>query len=465
VGALSQGAAQRLSGVVRTLFQSTGPPRCIRSVNAMKTLLCLSSIFCLVSISGNAIAKKKMPKSEVSLLVKGVTYKPGATIEVRVGEKIRVEAKVIGGRRSWCAEPETYANVGRNMVITANNENGLSFSINRGQFRGDWKLKEEKAKFKSGAGAKIKKVSNREADIEFPDEGVGQTYFNVTVKAKWNYVRRTPAGRREKSEEQTATDKFTFKIIKDKGVWFSSKNIVAKGTEDFRVRGRLSYIQRFFNEIEKHAKKRDFAKAKARLKRLKVEVNSLVEALKELKKKKPGSNCAVTIMGSPVGQVLTDIKKFEVMTKKWKTLAIIANGNAQKINTMLLKTQMTFSGNVLRSVFKNYINWGTSIPTGAEDLLTVYDPNNRLTPFDLPRKVMGWWETANKDASILKNQVQTIKILTELRKFYLKKMQDAVKEKKAFHVVLNGLQPAKKLATNWSGFIRGKKPVKWRPQP
>jgi hypothetical protein len=407
-------------------------------------------------------AAKPMPKPHVELSVKGAKHKAGAVVDVRLGEKTRVSARVMGGRRAWCMHPHTYANVGRRMVITSNHENGLSFTINNGQFRGDWTLKSEKATFSAGRGVKVKRVSDREADLEFPDEGVGETYVKVTVKARWHYVRHTPAGRRAKDEDQEATGTFRFKIGTSAGSWYSSRNLVATGTEDFRVRGRLDYIQRFFNEIEAAAKKRDVAAAKRILSRLKIEVKSLEEAIREQKAKGKGT-CKVTIMGSPLGQVLADIKKLEIMTRKWKDLAVIATGNAQKINGMLHKTQMTFSANILRSVFKNYINWGTSVPTGAEDMLTVYDPNNRLAPFDLPRKFMGWWEAANKDSSILKNQARTIKILSELRTFYLKKMEDAVAEKRTLHTVLNQLKPAKGIHKQWAGFIRGRQGVRWKP--
>jgi hypothetical protein len=102
---------------------------------------------------------------------------------------------------------------------------------------------------------------------------------------------------------------------------------------------------------------------------------------------------------------------------------------------------MGFSANVLRSVFKNYINWGTSIPTGAEDLLSIYDPNNIFGPVDLPRKFLGFYEEANNDASILQNQVRTIKLLSELRKFYEEKMTNSTTERRELFKIINDLKP------------------------
>ena len=76
---------------------------------------------------------------------------------------------------------------------------------------------------------------------------------------------------------------------------------------------------------------------------------------------------------------------------------------------------------------------------------------------------MGWWETANKDSSILKNQARTIRILSQLRRFYLKKMDAAVGEKRAIHALLNQLKPCQGIHRQWAGIIRGRRGVRWRP--
>jgi len=142
---------------------------------------------------------------------------------------------------------------------------------------------------------------------------------------------------------------------------------------------------------------------------------------------------------------MTHLTTLDALSNKWKELAIIAQGNVAKINEMLLNVQMGLSANVLRSVFKNYINWGTSIPTGATDLLTLYDPSSILTAVSLPGKVMGWWEEANNDASILENQIKTIKMLSELRQFYLDRMTKCVEERKQIHTLIDELEPVREL--------------------
>jgi len=110
---------------------------------------------------------------------------------------------------------------------------------------------------------------------------------------------------------------------------------------------------------------------------------------------------------------------------------------------MLLDYQMGFSANVLKSVFKNYINWGSGLPTGVENFLTLYDPSNMLGVIDLPRNVMGWYLDAQSDASILNNQVKAIQNLSKLREFYLDNMANFVKERKKLQEIIKDLQPIK----------------------
>jgi len=152
---------------------------------------------------------------------------------------------------------------------------------------------------------------------------------------------------------------------------------------------------------------------------------------------------------------MTHIKKLETLSTKWKELYFISQENVTKINDMLLKVRNGLSANILRSVFKNYINWGTSIPTGAVDFMTLYDPSNALSAAALPGKVMGWWEDANNDASILNNQVQSIKMLSQLQKFYMDRMTKSIEERKQIQALLDELKPVKALHQELSAYFSG----------
>ncbi|MBN1252163.1 MAG: hypothetical protein JXR51_03100 [Bacteroidales bacterium] len=391
------------------------------------------------------IAGEQPRKPFIELKVNGQTYQNGAEITVRPGEKIKIEAILMGGQRDYCSNPQKYANVGKNTVIESSGENRMSFNINGGQFRGKWTLTSENANFSSTDALKISTLGdgiiNREAFVEIPKDGFSKIYIKVVSKTKWHYVRNTPAGKSEKDEENEATATFYFKLETEEGVWYSSNNLIAKGLEDFTVRNELDEVQKFYNLIDKALQKNDLSNADMQIQNLKNYVAEIKRAIDDAKAKNADYKCDITFIGLPTDIAMSNLNKLKTLSDKWKERYMISQGNADKINEMLLNYQMGFSANILRSVFKNYISWGTSIPTGAEDLLSIYDPNNIFGNIDIPRKLIGWYTDAQNDAGILKNQAQTIKNLSELREFYLKNMSNFVSERKKLQEIIIDLKP------------------------
>lgn len=427
----------------------------------------LSLVFVLLFFTNVILAGDPPRKPFVVLRVNGVEFKEGAEIKVRQGERIKVEAVLMGGKRDYCSNPQTYANVGKNTVIESSGENGMSFNINGGQFRGKWTLTSETAKFTSGDKVKIEMVSTnkkvqREAYLQIPQGDYSKVFLKVQSQTSWHYVRNTPAGQSEQDENNDGTATFYLVIEQESGAWYSSTNIVAKGTEDFSVRNRLDDIQKFYGLIENYLRKKDFANADMQIKNLKNSIGDVKKLIAEKKQKDSKFSCEVTFIGLPTDIGMEHLNKINSMSARWKENYTISQANAQKINEMLLNTQMTFSANILRSVFKNYINWGTSIPTGAEDILTIYDPNNVFGPLDIPRKVMDWYTTAEKDAGILKNQANTIKNLTELREFYLDRTKRFVDERKKLIELSNDLKPVSDKNMALKQYFSGLGWAKWR---
>ncbi|MDD4149312.1 MAG: hypothetical protein PHE33_04730 [Bacteroidales bacterium] len=393
----------------------------------------------------------------VVLKVNGVEYKDGAEISVRSGERIQIEAILKGGKRDYCSDPQTYANVGKNTVITSQGENGMTFDINGGQFHGDWKLSSEKATFSSGPDVIITPKSDgkiqRSADLEFKPGNYSKVFFKVSSTTEWHYVRNTPGGKTEQDETNQGTATFHFVIEAEEGVWYSSNNIKAKGTEDFSVRNNLDRIQSSYNEIEKSLLERDFSSAEMHFQNLKNSIDELKGNISRAKEKDKKFECEVTLIGLPSDITLKNIKDLRTLANLWKENYDICNKNVTEINSLLLNTQLTFTNNIFKSVIKNYVNWGTSVPSAPEDLLSVYDPSNIFGPVDLPRKVMGWVEEAEKDASILKDQISSMQKLKELQSFYQNRIDSFINERREFINILNSLKPAQDLHNKMQSFI------------
>jgi hypothetical protein len=401
----------------------------------------------------------------VVLKVDGVEYEEGAEITVRSGERIQIEAILKGGKRDYCSDPQTYANVGRNTVITSQGEFGMTFDINGGQFHGDWKLTSEKADFTSGPEVIITPSTEgnvqRTADVEFTPGNYSKVFFKVSSTTEWHYVRNTPGGRTEQDETNQATATFNFVIAQEEGVWFSSNNVKAKGVEDFSVRNNLDRIQEFYDLIEKALLDQNLSSAEMHFTNLKNSLVDLKENIKRAKEKDENFECEVTLIGLPSDVPMKHIEGLRVMAKKWKDNYDICSANVMEINSLLLNTQLTFTSNIFKSVIKNYVSWGTSIPSAPEDILSVYDPRNIFGPVDLPRKVLGWVEEAEKDASILNDQINSMQKLKELQAFYQGRIDNFISERKEFINILNGLKPVEELHKEMKSYINSNSTVEF----
>jgi len=430
----------------------------------MTKLISIIGLFFILNMPWAGIPPRK---PFVVLKINGITYNEGAEIQVRQGERIKVEAILMGGKRDYCSDPQKYANIGKNTVIETSGENGMSFNINNGQFRGKWTLTSEIARFTSGEKVKIEMITQnksvqREAWVQIPQGDYSKVFFKVISQSKWHYVRNTPAGQKEEDEINDATATFNFVISQEADSWYSSTNIIAKGKEDFSVRNRLDDIQKFYKLIENYLQKKDFKNADIQISNLKNSIGDVKKLIGEKNQKDAQFNCEITFIGLPTDIGMDHLNKINAMSLKWKENFSISQINAQKINEMLLNKQMVFSANILRSVFKNYLNWGTSIPSGAEDLLSIYDPDNIFGPLDIPRKLMDWYTEAESDANILKNQANSIKNMSELREFYLDRSKRFVTESKKLNEIKTELKPVSEKNSSLKQFFSSLGWAKWR---
>jgi hypothetical protein len=394
----------------------------------------------------------------IVLMVNGKEYKQGDEIVVRFGEKLSVEAILKGGRRDYCSNPQKYANVGKTVIIESSGEDGMSFDVNRGQFKGTWSLKEEFSLFTSSLKVSITQTGRgsvqRSAIILIPQSNVSTILLKVKSSTTWYYERKSAAGKSQKNETNEASATFNLVVKQEEGVWYSSANIVAKGVEDFTVRNELNEVQKFYNKTQQYLLNKDYTSAGREIQNLKNYIGEVKRAINDAKQKNSNYECDVTFVGLPTHMTMEYRYKLNLLFDKWKERFYISQANMAKVNNMLLDTQMTFSANVLRSIFKNYLSWTGNMPPAMEDVpgLLASDAIGRL---DMPRQLMGWYTDALKDASILKNQVETIKKLTELRTFYLDNISSYVKERAEIKLLIDEYDTDKQIARELKQYFEG----------
>lgn len=400
----------------------------------------------------------------VVLRVDGTDYKAGSEIKVRQGERIIVEAVLMGGKRDYCSNPNTYANVGRNTVVLSQGENGMSFQINNYQFTGDWKLTEEKANFSSGPEVKIKSLGSgnmqRKVELEFTRGYYSKVFLKVNSTTKWHYTRKTPGGKTEDNETNTGSATFYFLVETTDSEWYSSNNIKATGQEDLSVRNNLDRIQKYYDAIEKAMLEKNWSSAETQWGNLKTSLGELKTNIDRAKQKNENYECEITLYNLPSTLSMKHVEDLKIMAQSWKDCWEICSENVLTIKDDLLSNKTVFTNNVMKSIFKNYISWSGQLPTSASSILTLYDPKGIFTALDLPNNIIEWYTDAQNDASILKNQVNNIKLLNQLHDFYKAKMDNSINERRALLNILQDLKPAIELHNKMGQYISGVSSVK-----
>ena len=162
-------------------------------------------------------AAEPMPPASVRLIVNGTPYEKGAKIPGRPGERLTVEAKVFGARRAWCMEPTRYANLGRNTVVEAHGEEGLSFTTGPG-FRGVWKLQAERATWWGQLTDETKAAPNSNRAVITVPEKMGNYLLEAKASATWHYDRVSQGNHVEQEEKNDAEATFTLVVEQGSGV-------------------------------------------------------------------------------------------------------------------------------------------------------------------------------------------------------------------------------------------------------
>ena len=383
------------------------------------------------------LAAEPMPPPSLKLQVNGAAVANGAKIPGRPGERLSLKAQVFGGRRAWCMEPARYANMGRNTVIQTSGEDGLSFTTGPG-FNGTWKLQSETAAWWGQLTGDTQAAANSNTATLTVPAKPGSYALQVKATATWHYDRMSQGNHVEQVEKNDAEGNYTLVVDPSEGTWFSSANITASGSPDDDLRFRLQSLQTRFDLISQQVLDGKYDLASSNLDGLKETLGTIRARIDQLKKDKPGFACTITFLGAPTDKGMKRIAALNTLAEQWKKMHLLVSGNGQDINKMLLNTQMVFSNNILKSVVKNYLDWGSGIP-GTGDFFGAVPVN--LQALLIPSNVLDWYGNAQEDASILKNQAVAIKRMSELRDFYQRRATEFVAESRKIHEQLGQNKP------------------------
>lgn len=168
----------------------------------------VATAIALLSVTGADAAAKTYRATlqgakDMRVVIQGRTIGTGQTVRIDAANGIVVEGLTYGKRRLYCVDPWTHGNVGPNIVVERNGIDGMSYSINTGNFsgRGDWTIEKETYSISPG---KARAADGKVADITAPADG---SAFSVSVSGQttWKFVRVAPGGTQTKNETESGS--------------------------------------------------------------------------------------------------------------------------------------------------------------------------------------------------------------------------------------------------------------------
>lgn len=215
--------------------------------------------------------------------------------------------------------------------------------------------------------------------------------------------------------------------------WFTSRYILASGAESFRLRNALERLDRYMNEAGANLLAGRYTRAQGQIATIRAEIDDLPPHMGT------GANTTrIKFRGLPTDDAVIRQTNLQFMMNRWKEAYTIVNDALGQVQAQLADLRNVLSANVFKSIIKNYISWSGSIPTDVTSGIAGYSPITGIA--DLPRGFLGWYQDSQKDAGILNDQFRKKRALEELERFYVKKREYIIDQRREVANLLKAVE-------------------------
>jgi len=193
--------------------------------------------------------------------------------------------------------------------------------------------------------------------------------------------------------------------------WFRGDYIVAYGEADKDLLPDLERLERFLASTTAtvNAGKLDLAAKQTE------QLAAMLDAMRK-QLAAEGNRSSVRVVALPTSPALDKLRSMQTLMARLKSLRLQAVEHVDQLQKDIQSLKLNFMDNVMKGMFKSYLSWSGALPSDPVDGFAGYSLNTSL--FNLPRNLAGMLESAEKDSSILKNQVQAIRTMEKLQRFW-----------------------------------------------
>ncbi|HAH22655.1 MAG TPA: hypothetical protein DCL77_02635 [Prolixibacteraceae bacterium] len=366
----------------------------------------MKSLFLILGVvltTGFGYAVQPIRKPFTQITVDGKPSKSGDILTVKPGQKLQIVVEMEGGRRDYCKFPDIYADIAGTAQILSRGENGITYKLNGDM--AEWKLTSQSTHFDGDEFLQVKTSANpSNAEVTVSSTKFSQSYLKVSAHTSWQF---TQNGKTTK-EENVAEETLYFKVAGESDVWFSTKNVQAKGIKNEQVQDKLKDVQSVSDSIEANFYKLNFIGVQQAIRNLQNAVNSLKSTIDEVTASNPSYKTKVIFVGLPSDNPFKDLGTFSAIKTSWMAQETMVND--QKLQLGKLPAEATKeSRDELLGLISTYVDWQKKLPENSFKILGRYIPDLKEEVIAMPEPVFSVLKEKN-----IPNYSQT---LTELNAF------------------------------------------------
>ena len=345
----------------------------------MKSLFLILVVVLLTGLVGYTVQPLRKPFTQIR--VDGKPSKSGDILTVKPGQKLLIEVEMEGGRRDYCKFPDIYADIAGKAQILSRGENGIIYQMN-GE-KAEWKLTKEETLFDGQEFLQAKTSANAlNAEITVSNTKFSQAYLKITSRTSWQF---TQNGKTTK-EENVAEETLYFKVAGESDVWFSTRNVQAKGIRNEKVQEKLQDVQSVGDSIETNFYRLNFVAVQQSIRNFQNAVNALKSTIDEVTAGNPSYKTKVIFIGLPSDNPYKDLGIFPAINTSW--IAQEALVNDQKLQLGKLPAEATKeSQEALVRIITSYADWQNKLPQEAFKMLGRYIPGFSEESTRIPESV------------------------------------------------------------------------------
>lgn len=343
----------------------------------------------MVLLTGFGYAVQPIRKPFAKISVDGKPSKSGDILTVKPGQKLQIVVEMEGGRRDYCKFPDIYADIAGTAQILSRGENGITYLLN-GE-KAEWKLTSETTHFDGEEFLQVKPLANPlNAEVTVSNTKFSQAYLKVSAHTSWQFIQN---GKTTK-EENVAEETLYFKVAGESDVWFSTRNVQAKGIKNELVQEKLKDVQSVSDSIEANFYKLNFIAVQQSIRNLQNAVNLLKSTIDDVTASNPAYKTKVIFIGLPSDNPVKDMGTFTAIKTNWTTQETMVND--QKLQLGKLPAEgTTQSKDELIGLIAGYVDWQKKLPENTFKVLGRYIPDFKEEVIAMPETVFSVMKEKN----------------------------------------------------------------------